>query len=87
MYKAGVSGGSIARCVTMEVKVACSDPARDAFLQIDRPKALERESAKLDAKDFAQSSSIQAISEGSSGREGKGGRIGRTTATGLGWQC
>ena len=29
-------------------------------------------------RDFAQSSSIQTISEGSSGREGKGGRIGRT---------
>ena len=38
-------------------------------------------------RDFAQSSSIQAISEGSSGREGKGGKIGRATATDLGWQC
>ena len=34
--------------VTIEVDVVGSNPARDSFLQIDRPEVVEREMAKLD---------------------------------------
>ena len=45
----GVPGGPIVSRVTIEVEGVGSKLTRDSFLQIDRPKARERELVKFDA--------------------------------------
>ena len=45
----GVPGGPIVSRVTIEGEVVGSNLTWDSFLQVDRPKARERELAKSDA--------------------------------------
>ena len=49
LYPADIPFGPIVSRVTIEVDVVGSNLTRDAFLQIDRPNARERELAEFDA--------------------------------------